>query len=151
MVSRRVFFINNYFGYKGSIQRYGDFLLFTFCGDKIVWITKKDENSATEFRQPTEVTSLEDGTTPMGARFDPTTTTADDYTYVYVALSDLKRGSTNNSGTSKVVKIRDGAASGSELIWRYGAGSDTGQETKVVSCNDVRVLKYTNDGVVIST
>lgn len=147
------FFVNNFFGNKGSIERFEDWLLITFSGDKKVFITKKEDQGGGDlkFRQPTEITLPDDGTTPMAARLDPVTTTSSDFTYVYVALSDLRRGATDNTGKSKVVKIQEGVVAGQEIVWSWGAGEDE-QDTQAVTVNDVRPLVYaTKDSVIVST
>jgi len=147
------FFINNFFGYKGSLQRFGDWMLITLCGDKKVFITKKDDSTegVLKFRQPTTIDLPEDGTTPMAARLDPLTTTADDFNFVYVALSDLRRGTTDKTGESKIVKIQVGVVPSQMIIWTWGSGSDE-RTTQAVSCNDIRPLLYTDaEGVFVST
>ena len=147
------FFVNNFFGHKGSLERFEEWLLFTFPGDKKIFITKKDDltEGTLKFRQPTELTLPDDGTTPMAARFDPDTTTADDFRFIYIALSDLRRGSTDNSGKSKVIKSEEGVVAGQEIVWRYGAGEDE-RTTQAVTINDVHPLVFSdNDGVIVST
>lgn len=146
------FFINNFFGNKGSVERVYDWLLFVFSGDKKVFITKKEDGV---FRQPTIIPLISTTTTPMAARLDPLDVTNSDFNYIYVALSDLRRGTTNESGRSRVIKIDAGSVVENQVIWEWGSGvaaDEFGRPTTAVSVNDVRPLLDTDsEGVIVST
>lgn len=148
------YFLNNIYGHRGSIERNGDYLLITICGDKRVLVFLKDEDTG-NFGSPTSVTLPSDLTYPMSARFDPKTFTDTDYENIYIALSDLRRGFTDSTGKSRVIKVVQRDNGNTDILWEWGAAEYTTRPTRAVSVNDVRPLEDVdnnyNEGIIVST
>lgn len=148
-----LYFTNNIFGDKASIDFIDPFLLICLTGQKQIFLTQaKKGASGVTYSSPQEIPIPNDGTYPMSARLDKANLIAGsspDYSGIYVALSDLNVSSISNS-RSRVIRMED---DGSTIVWDWGRQNPIALDTPFASVvNDVRVLKFDdNNSIIVST
>jgi len=156
------FFLNNIYGYRGSVERKDDYLLLTISGEKDsdnnrngILAFKKLTDSSGRYGTPSEFLIESSSVSPMAARFDPATYDSDTNVYgdLFVALSDLSYSS-GTSGKSRVEKRRENISS--PVLWTWGSQEiyedvSLGINKFAITVNDVRPFMYSDTQVVIST
>jgi len=143
------FFLDNYYGHKGSIQFKDPYLLICVSGEGKDGVYVFSKNSSGEYSLPTPIELDNDGTYPMDARFDPKTFDEENSEYgnMYVALSDLKRSPGGATGRSRIVRYTPDGAKDWEYGGQYQSADSNGQF--FISANSVRPLSIPDDVVVV--